>query len=169
MSTRVFCVTVLVRRLKGWMIYTASRLCLNTTSASICILLSVRLLKRSSFTVSVPWLKGCYPSFFTTTTTWRHLCFSVSVRRLQLGLVAAVRVAELPAGEAACHDDQGTACLPYWRMVRMQSEVGKMRPLTLWIHTSGGGRGGSDIRSMTSILPSCKCRCPRLSAILFGF
>jgi hypothetical protein len=30
----------------------------------------------------------------------------------------------------------------------------------LWIHTSGGG--GSDIRSMSSIGPICKCRCPPL-------
>ncbi len=30
---------------------------------------------------------------------------------------------------------------------------------TLWIHTSGGG---SDIRSMSSIRPICKCRCPSL-------
>jgi len=29
---------------------------------------------------------------------------------------------------------------------------------TLWIHTSGG----SDIRSMSSIRPICKCRCPPL-------
>jgi hypothetical protein len=35
---------------------------------------------------------------------------------------------------------------------------------TLWIHTSGGeGGGGSDIRSMSSIRPICKCRCPPLS------
>ncbi len=35
---------------------------------------------------------------------------------------------------------------------------------TLWIHTFGGkGRGGgSDIRSMSSIRPICKCRCPPL-------
>ncbi len=35
---------------------------------------------------------------------------------------------------------------------------------TLWIHTSGGAGGGvgSDIRSMSSILPICKCRCPPL-------
>ncbi len=35
---------------------------------------------------------------------------------------------------------------------------------TLWIHSSGGrGRGGgSDIRSMPSIRPICKCRCPPL-------
>ncbi len=32
---------------------------------------------------------------------------------------------------------------------------------TLWIHTSGGG-GSSDIRSMSSIRPICKCRCPPL-------
>jgi hypothetical protein len=64
---------------------------------------------------------------------------SVSVRRLQLGLVAAVRVAELPEGEAARHDDQRTACLPYWRMVRMHnSEVGKMRPSTVPLIHLGG-------------------------------
>ncbi len=35
---------------------------------------------------------------------------------------------------------------------------------TLYIHTSGGrGRGGSDIRSMSSIRPICKCRCPPLT------
>jgi hypothetical protein len=32
---------------------------------------------------------------------------------------------------------------------------------TLWIHTSGG-RGSSDIISMSSIRPICKCRCPPL-------
>ncbi len=36
--------------------------------------------------------------------------------------------------------------------------------LTLWIHTSGGRgcEGGSDIRSMSSIRPICKCWCPPL-------
>jgi hypothetical protein len=36
---------------------------------------------------------------------------------------------------------------------------------TLWIHTSGGrgrGGGGSDIRSMSSMRPICKCQCPPL-------
>ncbi len=35
---------------------------------------------------------------------------------------------------------------------------------TLWIHTSGrgAGSGGSDIRSMSSIRPICKFRCPPL-------
>ncbi len=35
---------------------------------------------------------------------------------------------------------------------------------TLWIHTSGGG--GSYIRSMSSIRPICKCRCPPLVVTL---
>jgi hypothetical protein len=40
---------------------------------------------------------------------------------------------------------------------------------TLWIHTSGGGGGwgGSDIRSMSSIRPICKCRCPPLLHTIF--
>ncbi len=34
---------------------------------------------------------------------------------------------------------------------------------TLWLHTfGGGGVGGSDIRSMSSIRPICNCRCPPL-------
>ncbi len=31
-----------------------------------------------------------------------------------------------------------------------------------YIHLGGGGVGGSDIRSMSSIRPICKCRCPPL-------
>jgi hypothetical protein len=33
---------------------------------------------------------------------------------------------------------------------------------TLWIHTSGRGGGVSEIRSMSSTRPICKCRCPPL-------
>ncbi len=38
----------------------------------------------------------------------------------------------------------------------------------LWIHTSGrgGGGGGVDNRSMSSIRPICKCRCPPLAKFL---
>ncbi len=32
----------------------------------------------------------------------------------------------------------------------------------VYIHLGGGGVGGSDIRSMSSIRPICKCRCPPL-------
>ncbi len=96
-------------------------------------------------TTTTIWWHPCFPCYRTTTTINCIPVFPVSVRRLQfdgipvfpvtvrwlqLGLVAAIRVAELPEGEAACHDDQGTARLPYWRMVRMHSEVGKMRPST---------------------------------------
>ncbi len=35
---------------------------------------------------------------------------------------------------------------------------------TLWIHTSWGG--SSDIRSMSSMRPICKCRCPALTGTL---
>jgi hypothetical protein len=42
--------------------------------------------------------------------------------------------------------------------------AGAVTSFSLWIHTSGGrGRGGSDIRSMSSIRPICKCRCPPLT------
>jgi hypothetical protein len=37
---------------------------------------------------------------------------------------------------------------------------------TLWIHTSGGEGGGSDIRSMLSIRPISKCQCPPLLGTL---
>ncbi len=117
-----FCVTVLVRRLKVWMIYTASRLCLNTTSASICFLLSVRLLKGSSITVSIPWLKGCYASF---TTTWWPSCFPrrqkvflsfFSVQRLDgitvfLVLVQWLQLDGIPASLFQCNDNNLSASL----------------------------------------------------------
>jgi hypothetical protein len=67
---------------------------------------------------------------------------------------------------------QGQIC----DILRPQLAMNRFLPLllatqipTLWIHTSGGGRwgggggGGSDIRSMCSIPPICKCRCPPLA------
>ncbi len=36
-----------------------------------------------------------------------------------------------------------------------------------YLHLGGGGVGGSDIRSMSSIRPICKCRCPPLLASFF--
>ncbi len=38
----------------------------------------------------------------------------------------------------------------------------------VYIHLGGGGVGGSDFRSMSSIRPICKCRCPPLLIIHFG-
>ncbi len=53
----------------------------------------------------------------------------------------------------------------------MRPQLAMNRFLPLWphrfphfgyIHLGGGGVGGSDIRSMSSIRPICKCRCPPL-------
>ncbi len=57
----------------------------------------------------------------------------------------------------------------------LRPQLAMNRFLTLWpqsfphfgcIHLWGRGVGGSDIRSMSSIRPICKCRCPPLQVSL---
>jgi hypothetical protein len=68
-----------------------------------------------------------------------------------------------PGGEG--HGVQGQIC----DILRPQLAMNRFLPLWphrfthfVYIHLGGGGVGGSDIRSMSSIRPIRKCRCPPL-------
>ncbi len=69
------------------------------------------------------------------------------------------RLSTWGGGGMGCRDKYATS----WHQLAMN----RFLPLlatqisTLWIHKSEGA-GGSDIRSMSSIRPICKCRCPPL-------
>jgi hypothetical protein len=98
----------------------------------------------------------------------RHLV-SGSFRRLPQAYIqwwAKLRFSTFdlyPWGEG--HGVQGQIC----DILRPQLAMNCFLPLWphrfphfVYIHLGGGGVGGSDIRSMSSIRPICKCRCPPL-------
>ena len=96
-------------------------------------------------------LEKCYfidlKNLLVYTSMWT-ICLMCVVWRLQLGLVAAVRLPELPEGEAARHDDQGAQGLPYWRMVR---GIGICREIR---HISVGAGGGADRSRFEGLAPA---------------
>ncbi len=75
----------------------------------------------------------------------------------------------IPWGEG--HGVQGQICdiLRPQQLWIASCPSGHTDSRTLYTYIWGGGGGGSDIRSMSSIWPICKCRCPPLAISLHPY